>query len=263
MGKKSEEKIEDAVIIQEVKPKLAVMVDGGMGRVLCAIPALQQLNKMYDLIVLSGGWLQAYKGSGLHVIPMGLPDQDLILAAYEIWKPEPYWTVAYRKGEQNMVEAWYEVLRLQVPEGPNLPYRTDTRAVPAVVTAPKKVLMVQPLGSGGLADPRSMTQDELKYCVDKFKEEFSVFILGCNAEQLGFTPEDATFVEMGQEISFIKYIQMAHLFIGCDSAGLHIAAAAGVPAVAHLSVTSGVKYYPELKIVTRPGHEDMRTCPRL
>ncbi|TGW14446.1 hypothetical protein EIL50_05505, partial [bacterium NHP-B] len=92
--------------------KLAVIIDGGLGRVLCAIPALQELNKKHELIVLTGGWEYAYTGSGLNVLSMGTPNLQFKLEGFEVVKPEPYWNLDYRSGKLNLVEAFLTELGL-------------------------------------------------------------------------------------------------------------------------------------------------------
>lgn len=243
------------------KEKLAVMLDGGLGRVLCAIPALQVLAEEFELLVVSGGWLEAYKGSGLKVLPMGLPNQADLLDDYRIIKPEPYWELSYRKGKHNLVCAFFKTLGLDVPEE-GLPFKTDTRSMGSLVKAPKPVLMFQPIGSGGPADPRSMTMDEINSVVAKYKSEYSIFLLGCE-DNLGLKKEDVTFVKDLKEAAFIRFIQECKFFVGCDSSGLHIAAAAGVPHIGYMATTSGVKYYKNTSVIVRKGFEGMRHNPRL
>jgi predicted RNase H-related nuclease YkuK (DUF458 family) len=243
--------------------KIAVMLDGGLGRVLCAIPALQELAKTCELIVVSGGWVSAYKGSGLKVIPMSLPNQAELLEEFVIIKPEPYWELAYRKGTANLVGAFYLALGIDMPlNKPFLPFATDTRGVGIKIISPKPVLMFQPHGSGGGVDARSMTDEEIEKVVNKYKKEYSIFLIGCDAD-LKLSTEDVTVIKDITEPAFIRYIQACKIFVGCDSAGLHIASASKIPVVAYLSITSGIKYYKTTSKVIRKGYEDMRINPRL
>lgn len=243
------------------KEKLAVMVDGGLGRVICAIPALQQLADKFELLVVSGGWLEAYKGSGLNVLPMNLPNQADLLDGYRVIKPEPYWELSYRSGEHNLVEAFYLALYMDLPES-DLPFKTDTRSVGSLIKAPKPALMFQPFGSGGAADQRSMYKSEIDAVVEKYKKEYSIFLVGC-PDDMGYDKKDVTFVKDLKKAAFIRFVQECTLFVGCDSSGLHIAAAAGVPHIVYLGPTSGVKYYDKTSKIIRKGYEGMRTNPRL
>lgn len=243
--------------------KIAVMLDGGMGRVLCAIPALQEFAKTCELIVISGGWLSAYIGSGLNVFPMGLANQAELLKDFHIIKPEPYWELAYRNGKVNLVDAFYIALGLTVPlKGEHLPFKTDTRKTGVKIISDKPILMFQPYGAGGATDARSMTSSEIIEAVNKYKKEYSIFLIGCN-DDLGFPKEDITVIKDIQEPAFIRYIQICKMFVGCDSSGLHIASAAKIPVVTYLSVTSGIKYYKNTSKIIRKDYEDMRINPRL
>jgi len=245
------------------KEKIAVMLDGGLGRVICAIPALQELAKTCDLTVVSGGWLAAYKGSGLKVIPMGLPNQADLLAKHIIVKPEPYWELGYRDGTSNLVEAFFNALDINIPEGAtNLPYNPDTRHIGVIARSPKPTLFFQPFGSGGGADPRSMTKQEIQDVINKFSNSHSIFLIGTD-EDLGYSKEVLTHVKDIQEAAFIRYVQKADMFVGCDSSGLHIRAAAGKEHLAYLASTSGVKYYKTTSMHVREGFEGMRVNPRL
>lgn len=256
LSKKNEDEIETNMT------KLAVMIDGGLGRVLCAIPALQELNKKHDLIVLTGGWEYAYSGSGLTVLPLGKPGLQTILDGYPVVKPEPYWNLDYRAGKANLVEAFFAELNLTVPKGEVLPYNPDLRHMPASIYSEKPILMIQPHGSGGEADSRSMTRKELVDVVNKYRQEYSVFIIGTEVE-LKFEDESVQQIKNIAEPVFIRYMQIADLIVSCDSAGLHIAAAMGTPHVAYLSSTSGVKYYRKTSKIVREGFKDMRINPRL
>ena len=242
--------------------KLAVIIDGGLGRVLCAIPALQELNKKHDLIVLTGGWEFAYSGSGITVHQLGKPGLQDILDGYPVVKPEPYWNMDYRTGKANLVEAFYQELNLTVPKGECLPYNPDLRHMPASIHSDRPVLILQPHGSGGEADSRSMTRKEVAEVINKYHKEYAIFIIGTDVD-FGFDKEVAQQIKNIAEPVFIRYVQIADLVVSCDSAGLHIAAAMGIPHVAYLSTTSGVKYYKKTSNIVREGFEDMRVNPRL
>ena len=242
--------------------KLAVIIDGGLGRVLCAIPALKELNKKHELIVLTGGWEFAYTGSGLNVLALGTPNLQYKLEGFEVVKPEPYWNLDYRSGKLNLVEAFLTELGLTVPKGDNLPYSPDLRHIPASIHSDRPILMLQPHGSGGEADSRSMTRKEVVEVVEKYHKEYAVFILGTDVD-FGFEPDVAQQIKEIAEPVFIRYVQIADMVVSCDTAALHIAAAMGKPQVAYLASTSGVKYYKKLSTITRKGFEGMRVNPRL
>mgnify|MGYP005992825365 CR=1 FL=1 len=243
------------------KEKLAVMLDGGLGRVLCAIPALQTLAEEFELLVISGGWLEAYKGSGLKVLPMNLPNQADLLDGYRVIKPEPYWELSYRDGRHNLVDAFHKALNLDLPKKA-LPFRTDTRGVGSAVKASRPTLILQPVGAGGPVDTRSMTKTEIESDIDKYKKEYSIFLVGTK-EDLGVDTKEVTVVKDLKNAAFIKVVQSCALFIGCDSSGVHIAAAAGVPHILYAATTSGIKYYENTSKFVRKGFEGMRTNPRL
>lgn len=247
-------------VISMSKEKLAVMLDGGLGRVLCAIPALQELSKQHELVVVSGGWLSAFQGSGLTVYPMKLANQADLLDGFRIIKPEPYWELCYRNGTMNLVEAFNASLGVKTTA--KVPFETDTRSVGSIVKSSKPILILQPHGAGGEADTRSMLLEEVVSVVNEYKETHNIFIVG-TPFKYNFPKEHAQQVEKLTEGAYIRTIQNCDLFVGCDSSGLHIAAAAGVKHIAYLATTSGVRYYDDTDKRIRKGYEDMRLNPRL
>lgn len=244
--------------------KLAVIIDGGLGRCLCAIPALQQLAKTKEVIVLSGGWLEAYRGAGLTVYPLGLPSQDEMVEGYDVIKPEPYYDIDYREGSINMVTCFYKLLGVE-PEDRGavpVPFKTDTTKAASFPVTGKPLCVIQCHGAGGESDPRSMTNAELDTYVNKYYQSHTVVIVGTKT-QFNY-PEGTVMVhpELGPYF-FFRYVQEAAVFVGCDSSGLHIRAAAGKPSEVLLSTTAGVPLYPDCEITVRPGCEGLNISPRL
>lgn len=243
------------------KTKLAVFIDGGLGRVLCAIPALKELAKTNELKVLTGGWRYAYIGSGLDVVNYGEPEMESTLDGFKIVKPEPYWNLGFREGKLNLVEAFYEELGLTVPKDA-VPYTPDLRQVGARIHSERPILMLQPHGSGGEADPRSMMRDEVSEVIEKYSKEYAVFIIGTEVD-FGFEPEKVQQIKDIPESAFIRYLQKADMIVSCDSCGLHLAAAGAIPHIAYLKTTSGIKYYKTTSKVVHPEYKGMRVNPRL
>jgi len=234
--------------------KVAVRMDGGMGRTLCAIPSLLKLSKNVDVTILAYSFPEMYSGLGLKVVMVdewGLYREHV--SDKEILCPEPYYNLGWRKGKLNIVEAFAEELGVKLDS--NLP------ALPSL-----KGVSVDDLGTYIILQPdgamHSMTNEEVQTLLQPNTESESplqVYSIGTERDfdgvtKLGFMPT----------LCYIKYIVNASKFFGVESSGYHIAASAGVPNVVLCYETSGYKLYDTSTKIIREGYEDAPiVSPRL
>lgn len=251
--------------------KIAVIMEGGLGRVLCGIPALQELDKIADLIVVSSGWSEAYRGSGLRVISRCSPNSLPFLEGRKIIQPEPYWNWGYRNGEITLYEAFVEEL---IPElGVTVPAPFMPDVLPhlsvyneVVGTDPRPLVVIQPQGSGGAADSRSMTVSQLVDKLTEYPEDaYQILLVGVDPEcdYRGILPNNAQVWSGMSDGCFIKLIHEADIFVGCDSSGIHIRAAAGRPADLVANTTAGIRYNELVSVHAPSGNYETRDVPRL
>jgi len=89
----------------------AFFINGGAGRVLCAIPALEKYaEKNENFIIVAEGWMELFAGSPklrdkvFHVMHNRLFEDHLL--DKEIVSPEPYRLNAYYNQKCNMIQAF-------------------------------------------------------------------------------------------------------------------------------------------------------------
>lgn len=241
-----------------------IIVDGGLGRTLCMIPALKKfvLESNEDVLILAKGWLWAYAGSGLNVLPFGLPDQLEKVNAYDnVIKPEPYFALEFRLGVATLAEACYTALGLAVPDEDECrPYQPVLANFTSAINSVKPVLVIQPHGEGGINNTRAMTPREIATAVVMHRDTHSIYVVGTKEN---IVIENVTVLKDMSEGQYIKTVLSAALVIGCDSSAIHIAASAHIPHVAYLSKTAGTPLYSDTKLEVREGYEDCLTNPRL
>ena len=92
--------------------KKAFFINGGAGRVLCAIPALEHYKQHVDptVVIVVEGWLELFFNSAIlrdNVYPVGHKGlfQDKLIDR-EIITPEPYRLNAYFTQKCNLIQAF-------------------------------------------------------------------------------------------------------------------------------------------------------------
>ena len=233
--------------------KTAYVIDGGIGRVISAIPALRSAAVERDILVIAGSWDLMYIGSGLNVIESTSSYLKEATKDYNIIHPEPYHLKAVRDGKWNLVQGFdYLINGTSEDMLPHFKASAQTQAQvhnilsPNPSPEPKRYVAVQPFGSGGASDGRSMTMPQLETVITALLEEGytpvllgTEFISGMENNPMVIQPQGMDYYVFGAMISVCEY------FIGCDSAGMHIARACGIPGTIVLGATSGARYYPE------------------
>lgn len=152
--------------------KKMVYLDGGAGRVLCAVPAIEQLSKMFDVEVIT-----AYPGIFRHnpnvkKVHDILPDENGQDGITRLWNeiklhdfqhPEPYHNYTFYQDIRHLIECFGDELKV-----------TIQNRIPSLYLAPeekirgleyvnslrqqygyKKVICFQPFGSSGIGEKDS------------------------------------------------------------------------------------------------------------
>ena len=264
--------------------KTIINIDGGYGRILCAIPALLKYGKNnpdQDWYVMIPGW---------DVATWGIPElqnrtfnpetkgmfENYYWDADKVISPEPYKLPAFYRNEISLREA-FDVLINETNNHSDLPDMTIKTSIDEVITAKrslfqirqqnpnKKLVVFQPFGSTientevGLYDKsmRSINHYMVEQLVNELSKDYVVINMNHNqyqSEKLAVIMPDP-----GLRI-WAAVIQEADYFIGCDSCGQHMASAVGTPASVvvagthevnisypekfHIIKREGVKYYP-------------------
>ena len=232
----------------------AFYINGGAGRVICSIPALEKYAEEHDdfLIVCEGG-MDLYKGHPiLHAKAYDVWHKNLFqdkLKNMDIVSPEPYRVWEYYNQQCTLSEAFdIEINRKGIRDlqRPTLRLSTEeviggrtTIASVKEATKKDKVIVFQPFGRGiqttdnNIYDPsgRSFEYVNVVNLIKQLQKNYAVILMA--ETQFSFEAEGCKDpVAQPVNISLRQWagiISCADYFLGCDSVGQHIAYALDKP----------------------------------
>ena len=241
--------------------KKAFFINGGIGRVLCAIPALEYYveNTDPDAVIVSEGWLELFLASPVlrnNVYPVNHKNlfKDKLIDK-ELVSPEPYRLNAYFNQKVNLIQAFDMIINdlkeipetkkfnLEIGKGDQVHGYNFTDQVRAQFQK-EKVVVFQPFGSGARMQGR--------FIIDESGRSFEVRDIIKIVEELGknyavilFTdikipidkPLPAIIPEQMNLLQWMSVVNACDYFLGCDSVGQHFANALGKPATVVIGAT--------------------------
>jgi len=240
----------------EKLPKLskAFFINGGAGRVVCSIPALEKYAANHrddDFIIVSESWEELYKGSiALRDRVYSPLHKDLFkdhLKDKEVITPEPYRLNAYFNQKVNLVQAFDIIINEldHIPEGmdnkvPHLELSkteqiTGHNVVNEVkqVTGCDKVVVFQPFGQSVQVEGkfifdtsgRSFEIANVVEIIQKLKENnYGIIVMS----QIDIPSWQEMGIAMPRNMNLMGWagvINAADYFLGCDSVGQHLSVA--------------------------------------
>ena len=252
----------------------AFFINGGAGRVICAIPALEKYAETHDdFIIVAEGGMNFYKG---HPV--------LHKHAYDIWHkglfedkikhrdcvtPEPYRVWEYYNQKCSLAQAYdMEINGLEEPRelpAPNLKV-TKYEGISALQTiegskgqcGKDKVVVVQPFGrgvmntDGYIFDPtsRSFNVKDIAEIINDLKKDYTVIVMTEFPFDCGKSKYNHAVPEVPDIRLWAALIECADHFVGCDSVGQHIAKAVGTTSTVVVGSTYPINIsYPDDKDV--------------
>lgn len=250
-----------------MKRKKAIFINGGAGRVLCSIPALQKLAETdKDFIIVSESYDGFFKGNPELHKRFYFPNHKNLFA--DILKHsdcvtlEPYKVFEYYNQKCSLIQAFNKELNGALEETePAKIYFTPTEINKGKqsidqareLSGKKKIVVIQPTGSGVKDSDggtyvdesgRSIKSGDLNKLINSISDEYGVFIMSDN--KIALDKEVGSLATDLREWAAI--INSADYFIGCDSVGQHIAASVGTPSTVILGSTFPENIsYPKLK----------------
>lgn len=230
------------------------ILNGGAGRVITAIPALelyQKLNPNDDFKVLVSGWDSLYFCHPLlhtKTYSFNLPHLFDKIKNTNIVCPEPYFSTNYINQKFNLVEAYNEKINgsdtNHLLASPKL-YLSDMEQAKAteMLTTMRyefqreKIIVFQPYGSsaeligGQVVDPsnRSLSTETYLEILNYLCEDNIVIYFG---PKEFISPNDTLSVKIDQVADIRTYcslIAYSNYFLGVDSVGQHIAKSFDIP----------------------------------
>lgn len=252
-----------------------IMLDGGAGRIVSAIPSLIKYHKSHpneEWYIMVWGW---------DCMMWGIPELqertfnvdtngafDIFWSANKVLTPEPYRVPEYYRNEISLVEAFDVVINDSYdhsdlpPMQFNLSISEKRRGFDIIEEAKekfqkKKTVVIQPYGSTAFSHKTGMHDDSLRsipttmldYFIDNLTKKYNVIYMGFEQfhDQKTFRPNpDPSLRE------WAAIIQAADYFIGCDSCGQHICKALNKPASVVIAGTHRVNVtYNDFHIIER------------
>ena len=262
-------------------------INGGAGRVVASIPALEKYAETHDdFIIVCEGGMNFYRGHPvLHkyaydnwhkgLFEDKIKDRDCIT-------PEPYRQWHYYNQKCSLAQAFdIEINGLDEPRelpAPNITLAKGEgiqgmQLVDEAIstTGKEKVIVIQPFGrgimdtGGYMFDPtsRSFNLSDISTIINNFKKDYCVIVMS----EFPFQTEegeskDAYIVPNIEDIRiWASIIDRADHFLGCDSVGQHIAKAVGstVTAVIGSTYPINISYPNDSKFDIIDLGEDRRT----
>ena len=230
----------------------AFFINGGAGRVICSIPALEKYAETHDdFIIVCEGGMNFFKGHPvLHKHAYDVWHKGLFedqLKHRDMVTPEPYRNWHYYNQKCSLSQAFDIIIneldeprevskpniKVLVPEGINA---LNTLENIKAETGKDKVVIVQPFGrgvqntNGYIVDPgsRSFRLGDISKIITDLKKDYTVIIMSEFNFELTIDSGDVHAVPSVPDVRlWAAFIEQADHFLGCDSVGQHIAKAVG------------------------------------
>lgn len=270
--------------------KKIFVIDGGAGRVIAAIPALEKYVKNHpneDVAILIFGWDNLLWGNSLLQDITYNPDtkgvfDNVIKDADIIVTPEPYRVPGYFRQELSLAEAFdFEINGTTDHSDIGIPKLYTNKAeeknaanlIADVKSQQKKnkTIVIQPYGRsaridrGDIIDDSSRGLDSSSYLklVKKLSTKYNLILF---AEKDFHLAEDIfTFKPMIDLRMWMSVIDNCDYFVGCDSVGQHMARCFDVPGTVLIGSTFPINVsYPDwFQIIEKQGIEKKYSPIRL
>lgn len=231
-----------------------VRVDGGMGRVICAVPAIEKLAKTNEVVVqIAGhGWIFDNNPNIKKCLSIEDPDiWDDYIKDGEFITPEPYHNHLYYKQKHHMIQSFdYLINGEEEMSKPNL-YLSESedefgRSMIETVKQQMgvdKIIILQPFGSTANEKVkyhddtgRSLPYEFVKLFPEKLRN-YGIFMMGFGDNDPNFQKFDNCVILNYDMRYWCAMIKHADYFIGCDSVGQHIARSFDIPGTVFLGET--------------------------
>ena len=253
----------------------AFFINGGAGRVVCSIPALEKFaeeNPDNDFIIVCEGGTDFYKGHPmLHAKAYDVWHKNLFedkLKDMELVSPEPYRVWEYYNQKANLTQAYDIAINNKGIRNLNKPTIRISKQESIVgkqvindvkeKTKKDKIIVIQPFGRGIMQDKgmitdfsgRSFEPDNVINLIKELSKKYGIIFMGEIAFEFakhGITESIA--IPQGVDLrAWAAIIAQADHFLGCDSVGQHLAYATGTSATVVLGSTFKENVsYPEEK----------------
>ena len=267
------------------------IINGGAGRVISAIPALEKyakLNPDDDFKVLIHGWeLLFWSHPILQHRSFSIGQKgafELFIRNSKVVCPEPYYIHGYYNQKLSLAEAFDEEINKTTDhsdlESPhlyisNLERDTVKRIIQEKLHEmnKKRLVVVQPYGSGiGIMNGRpydtshrSMDPDDYLTIIQKFNKDILVVYFGLRELRHPGDKTSLNMESMDPDLRmYLSFIAECDYFVGCDSVGQHMARAMNKPGLVLMGSTDETNVsYPKHFKIYRNGQKPIYSPIRL
>lgn len=245
-----------------------LIIDGGLGRTITAIPALEKfVKKNPNTIVLVYNWVPILFGNkvlskvshdALHV--KGIFEQ---IKNTKIMKPEPYYNSDYLNGKINLIDAWNQEINgdKETMPIPKIEVRNDETERASIIRKSyhRKVIAFQPFGSTSVIGDNEVKDNTLRSLdvkttqaiVKALKQQgYGIWLMvDKNIPFLNATDFINHFPTNIRDVA--ATIKNCDYFLGIDSSGQHIARAFNMPGTVIMggTNTTNVTYSDHFNII--------------
>jgi len=266
-----------------------INIDGGIGRVITALPALLKYHKNHP----DKEWHLSIMG--WDYIPLGIPElqertfnpdtkgvwENIFMKADKVISPEPYRLPNFYKGKISLAEAFDEIIN-ETDDHSDLEYetlnlsQTEIRRGQEVIykayetQGKEQTIVINPYGSTAQVCPvgvyddslRSLPENMFNQLCELLAEDYNIIYMGYSH----LLSEDNKSVYVPQPDLHIRewmgVISQIDYLVGCDSVGQHIARATGTQGCVIMGGTDAINMsYPDyFRIIQRrkPVYSPMR-----
>jgi hypothetical protein len=258
--------------------KKVFVVNGGAGRVICSLPALQKYYKLHgpDFYILSESGLDFFVGhSELQDLAFDLGHKGLfenIIKPNELITLEPYREHGYYNQQKSLTESFDKLINntddhtdLEKPKIV-LSKTEEINALDAINNVKehhkkKKTVVIQPFGrtcsmhkSGHTVDTssRSLSTNDYFYISERIRKKYNLI----SFSEIKFENDKNMYVDTNLR-QWCAIIDAADYFLGIDSVGQHMAYAFDKPGSVILGSTfaENISYPKYFNIVEKKGIE--------
>jgi hypothetical protein len=240
--------------------KKAFFINGGAGRVLCSVPALEHYMEHTDpdVVIVAEVWMELFLSTKLrnNVYPPSHKDLfQTVLKDRELVSPEPYRLNAYFNQRVNLIQAFDIIINETGEDIPSKPINLDIgkndqiyghNLVNSIRQQIKKdkVIVYQPFGSGARMEGnfiwdssgRSFELKDVFRTVEELSKDYGVILMS-QIQIPSEKPMGAAIPDNASLLQWMGIINAADYFLGCDSIGQHYAHALGKPATVVIGST--------------------------
>ena len=245
---------------------IAININGGLGRVVAALPMLQSMSEDPETRIITNGFDELFDLTTLKTIEGSSGNILDVCLSHDVHTPEPYRVSAYLRGEIDMSTAFFKAMGSEETRrfyGLTPAYHSVLRMAKLIQdsnTENKPICMIHPTASGE-GNIRNMSQQNVINAIAAAKQD-GYYPLVIGVENLGYEIDCLTSGNTSLT-DFISLIFLAEVVICCDSAALHLSKALDKRTVVLFTSTAGTKYYPEMTEFRHPTLTKTFEYPRL